>query len=470
MSTLPNAFRATVARVGDAPAIIAAGHAPLSFAELDRRSDEMAAYVQSRGLRKGDRALVAMPVGPALYVVLAGLWKAGVVAVFPEPALGLSGLRHAVRVTRPKAMVASGWYRWLRWLPGMWGLRLLRADGAGAVGAPVPVSAADAALISFTTGSTGAPKAISRSHGFLMAQYAAVDPMLATDRSPRDLVAFPVFVLVNLAAGRTSVLPNWTQKQQSDLSPETVSEWIGESGATRLLIPPSICETLGAQGVPRGVTDIFTGGGPVFPDVVQRLRHKRANLRVVAVYGSTEAEPIAELDYAETTLADWAAMKAGQGLLAGPPVAGLAVRIVDGEIQVSGAHVNQGYLDPAQDGDNKVLAEGRIWHRTGDAGRMDAKGRLWLLGRWHPGLAQNPPALGVEAAARFWPGVSGAALVQRPGGPILAVEGEGTRLPVWQAQAAALGVAQVVPIARIPMDRRHASKVDRAALDRLLAP
>jgi acyl-CoA synthetase (AMP-forming)/AMP-acid ligase II len=57
----------------------------------------------------------------------------------------------------------------------------------------------DLALISFTSGTTGAPKAIPRSHAFLMAQHRAVAPLLDSTVEERDLVAFPVFVLVNLA-------------------------------------------------------------------------------------------------------------------------------------------------------------------------------------------------------------------------------------------------------------------------------
>jgi acyl-coenzyme A synthetase/AMP-(fatty) acid ligase len=72
---------------------------------------------------------------------------------------------------------------------------------------PLP-DAGDLALISFTSGTSGAPKAIPRSHGFLAAQHRAIAPMLDSSAAEVDLVAFPVFVLINIASGRTSVLPN----------------------------------------------------------------------------------------------------------------------------------------------------------------------------------------------------------------------------------------------------------------------
>ena len=63
------------------------------------------------------------------------------------------------------------------------------------------------------------------------------------------------------------------------------------------------------------------------------------------------------------------------------PVPGTEIRIDDDEIWVAGAHVNAHYLDPAMEAGIKRSDGLRVWHRTGDAGRIDGQGRLWLLGR-----------------------------------------------------------------------------------------
>jgi long-subunit acyl-CoA synthetase (AMP-forming) len=94
-------------------------------------------------------------------------------------------------------------------------------------------------------------------------------------------------------------------------------------------------------------------------------------------------------------------------LLAGPPVEEIRVRIVDDEIQVAGAHVNGGYLDPAHDAENKVREGDTVWHRTGDAGSLDADGRLWLLGRIGSEVTLNGRRVfpfSIEVAARAGPG------------------------------------------------------------------
>ena len=77
-------------------AIIEANGASVSFADLVRLSGQLAAAWRGRGVARGDRVLVAMPLGILLYASVMALWRLGAVIVFPEPALGLKGLRHAV--------------------------------------------------------------------------------------------------------------------------------------------------------------------------------------------------------------------------------------------------------------------------------------------------------------------------------------------------------------------------------------
>ncbi|SMX45697.1 AMP-binding protein [Actibacterium lipolyticum] len=472
MHDLTSIFRKTAQQYGDRVALITPTGS-VTFAELESRSAAFAATCTAKGIRRGDRVIVAMPVGIDLFVALAGAWRLGAVVVFPEPAMGLKGFRHALRTTRPSAFFASGGYRWLKLLlPSLWRARLC-TPRKGDKGASVPadLSSDDPALISFTSGSTGAPKAILRSHGFLMAQRGAVSPLLASHRDEVDLVAFPVFTLLNLAAGRTSALPNWRLTRPDQLSAPRLAHWIKETRATRALLPPALCETLAQADIPPGLHTVFTGGGPVFPDVVAALKKQRPGLRVVSVYGSTEAEPIAELDWADIDDALLSRMAQGGGLLAGAPVEAARLRIVDDEIQVAGAHVNDGYLDPAMNSDTKVRDGDVIWHRTGDAGYLDDAGQLWLLGRHSASAPTNGGKLfpfSVEVAARNWPGVDKAALWAGDAQTTLVIEGADADLDQCKSNAAAMGVDTVLKVAKLPMDRRHQSKVDYNALNALI--
>ncbi|MEO0385204.1 MAG: AMP-binding protein [Pseudomonadota bacterium] len=471
MTTIIDAFDEAVLAHGQRPAIIEGSGKSATYRDLDRLGRAYAAGFEARGIGPGDRVLLAMPVGIALYACLAALWRLGAVVVFPEPAMGLKGLRHAVRATQPKAFLASGWYRLLGWfLPELRKLPLRLAPRAteGESSKTYRVGQDEPALISFTSGSTGAPKAIARSHAFMMAQNEAIRPLLEQGSDgARDLVAFPVFVLVCLSLGITSVLPAWKLSRHDRVNAETIHQQLERFGVTRLLVPPVICETLSRSPVPPKLQAIFTGGGPVFPDTLTRLASLQPDLRMVSVYGSTEAEPIAHLDFDAMSESDLESMKAGDGLLAGKPVEAIDVRLDDREILVAGPHVNESYLDTSQNADTKVQREGRIWHRTGDAGRFDEQGRLWLLGR-HNAQVTGVDPFAVETAARFWPGAERSALAEVDGKPVLVVSGDKSNLPQWRDAAVTLGVTDVRHMSAIPVDSRHRSKTDYRALKRAL--
>lgn len=465
---LIDAFLARCAEHPDRIALIDPKGRATSYASLSDRAERLAARWQAQGLQPGDRVLLALGFTADLYAALAALWRLGAVAVLPEPALGLRGIRVAMAAAQPRALLLDGVYRLLPLLAPAARRAPLRlslrgcSDTAPAV-ADLPGHAP--ALISFTTGSTGTPKAIVRSHHFMLAQDAAVAPLIGTGGQHEiDLVGFPVFVVANLGQGITSVLPDWPVKRIDKANGAAIARLCQRHGVTRLLLNPALVEKLAVAGLPDTIRAVFTGGGPVYPDLMRRVMAQRADLRFFAVYGSTEAEPIAEVAVAAITPADFAAMDAGAGLLAGPPVSAARVRIVADEIQVAGDHVVQGYLDPARDAETKLRdGDGALWHRTGDAGYFDAAGRLWLLGRLGGKVGGLWP-FAAEVAARGWPGVRRAALASRQGAPVLAVEGDSAHLPDWQARAAAIGITHVAVLPALPMDRRHGSKIDMKRL------
>ncbi len=463
MTTLTAAFAQAAAKYCDRTALIDGDGTAYRFSQVQGLAETYAAGWYAKGVRPGDRVLIAMGIGVDLYASLAALWSLGATVVLPEPAMGLAGVKTAIQATQPKFFCAAGPYRWIKLLiPGLWGTTLLTPKQHSNAGSPNLIIDPDSiALTSFTSGTTGTPKAIPRSHAFLMAQWKAVAPLLQSEATEIDLVTFPVFVLINLAEGRTSVLPNWKMSKLAALDPRALVDWISVNNCTRALLPPALCEKLVEAQDTGPLNHILTGGGPVFPDVVLGLKQIAEHLDITTVYGSTEAEPIA---HSHTT-------EQGYGLLVGHPVDAVQLRIVDTEIQVAGDHVNTGYLDPTRDAETKVYDGDTIWHRTGDAGKLDDEGRLWLLGRVGDQVmtesgVQYPFA--VETAARMWPGVARVALMELHDVPVLVVEGDANQIKLWRAQAAAFGIKDVRHISAIPLDKRHHSKVDRNALHTLL--
>jgi acyl-CoA synthetase (AMP-forming)/AMP-acid ligase II len=142
---------------------------------------------------------------------------------------------------------------------------------------------------------------------------------------------------------------------------------------------------------------------------------------------------------------------------------------------VTGPHVVPGYLDGRGDAENKFTVDGTRWHRTGDAGRLDAEGRLWLLGRCDATVRDDRGTLypfAVECGARLHDDVQHAALAQWDGQRVLAVtsahaQGEVDREGLRE-QLVDVELDRIVVLPEIPLDRRHNAKVDYPALyDRL---
>jgi acyl-CoA synthetase (AMP-forming)/AMP-acid ligase II len=148
-----------------------------------------------------------------------------------------------------------------------------------------------------------------------------------------------------------------------------------------------------------------------------------------------------------------------------------------GEIVVVGDHVLTGYLHGRGDAETKIRCGGRVWHRTGDAGRLDADGNLWLQGRVSALIERGDHKLfpfGVECAASEQAGVFRSALVRHGGHVVLVVQIEpgSDREDIARQLHAQLGWARldrILFVDVLPVDARHNAKVDYPALERLLA-
>lgn len=469
-----DAFLRQAARHPDRPAIVAGGR-DLSYGQLAVLSEGLARRYRAQGIGRGDPVLLAHPVGPMLYASLIALFRLGAPVVLPDASGGLAGLRQALAAVPARGMsghwtlrMARPWISALRRIPIVLGDR--PHDGAADhICEALPDDCP--ALVTFTSGSTGRPKGIRRSHGFLVRQHELVSDMLRPEDGDIDLISLPVFVLSNLGSGVTSVIPDGDLRRPGDLAGRPLIRQIETRGATRVLAPPALCERLCDTGARlQQLRKVFTGGGPVFPDLLRRLQEFAPNADITAVYGSTEAEPIAHVTLSDIDEADFAAMAAGEGLLAGRPIDAAQLRLVGDEIAVTGDHVVKGYLNPDDDAETKLRLDGEIWHRTGDAGRLDDRGRLWLLGRTAAGRNGRYP-FALETAARSVAGVRQAAALYNGATPELAVSLHPAADPrhVRTELATHLPGLDMTILPALPMDRRHNSKPDHARLKAMLA-
>jgi olefin beta-lactone synthetase len=463
-------FAAIAARTPEAPALIApsGGAAPttISFGELDRRAGALATRLASRGLGRGSTVLLMHPVSVELYVLLLAVVRLGAAAMFLDPTAGAEHIARCCARRSPDAY-AAGWrgqllrwrYRALCSIPvtiaiGPWPFASLRADAQetdsrAAPAAPIaPVRPDDPLLITFTSGTTGVPKAAVRTHRLLRAQHERLVEELSLQPGEIDLVTLPIFVLANLASGVTSVLPDADLRSIRTIASKPLRRQVQRHRPARIIASPTLLDRLIGDGPPIDcLARVFTGGAPVFLADLDRFAKAFPSARIINLYGSTEAEPIASQSLDDLDDADRAAMSNGGGTCVGAPVPGADVRVLPdrfgtplaptteeafeasvlragepGEIMVAGEHVLPGYLDGIGDAETKWSVGSRIWHRTGDAGRFDARGRLWLLGRCSARLRRERRVwypLPLEAALRERLGVR-VAVFEREGAFIVA--------------------------------------------------
>ena len=514
-----------------------------TYAELDAAVAGVAAGLRARGVRAGDRVLVFVPMSLDLYVVLIAILRVGACAVFVDAWAGRARLDAAVRAVKPRAFVGTVRAHVLRLatpalraipvpivLGGIVpaerfardqarGSRTARATTApGPMGGSAPsaggdwppdsgcarVLETDAALVTFTTGSSGTPKAAARTHGLLWAQHLALQQHLAPREEDIDLPTLPVFVLNNLAAGVTSVLPDMDPRRPADVDPARVVAQMERERVTTSSGSPAFYGRLATWCEERGrrlpLRALFTGGAPVLP-ALARLLAATVEGEAHVVYGSTEAEPIAGIEV--RAMLEAMAAEGEEGVCVGNPVPAIEVKLVRphdgpialdaagwsawevdrdavGEVVVRGAHVLEAYFaDPDADRANKIRDGAAVWHRTGDAARRDRSGRLWLMGRvrrrvrpsdrtwWgQPAELRALAVDGVRHAAYFGAGDP------EPGQrAVLCVEAGGERAALEPALRGALAPMPVdeLHLLEIPRDPRHRSKTDWEALEQILA-
>jgi acyl-CoA synthetase (AMP-forming)/AMP-acid ligase II len=497
-----------------------------TFDQMEQASAQIAGQLYQAGLRPGDTVLVFQPMSAELYIILAAIFRLGLVVMFIDPAQGRAHIEQCCAIQPPQALIAGPKAHLLRFVSPS--LRQIPHKFVVAAGGRLEIggwrffklkthnlkfktdiylcSPDTPALLTFTSGSTGRPKAALRTHAFLLAQYQALVDTLQLVAGQVDLSTMPIFVLANLAAGVTSLIPNANLRYPGHIDPAPVATQIQTENVSSTVASPALLERLAgyclsSQSTLPGLQKIFTGGAPVFPRLLDQLQNIAPNAHIAAVYGSTEAEPMAKIARCQITAEDRQAMFNGQGLLAGAPVERTHLKIMPdqwgtpidplsesdfaqvclppdqiGEIVVSGQHVLSGYLHGYGDEETKFLVDGVVWRRTGDAGYLDRQGRLWLLGRCAARIEDERGSLypfAVECAVSQNPQVRRAAIVSHRGRRLLVVEpiqhSAPPNLTHLKDALAWAHIDEVRLFKHLPVDKRHNAKLDYPALQRLLA-
>ena len=502
----------------------------VTFAELWDRADRVSTGLLRAGFKPGERAILMVPLSVDLYAVLIGVLKMGGVAVFVSPWLSPRHIASSadfaapdIYIGSPKSQLLRFRHARLREIPlsvttggRLWripaGLSLRQIESAPGDGKVHPVAASDAALISFTSGSSDAPKAANRTHDILTGQQLALAEEFPLRDDDVDMTMFPVFALNNLANGVTSVVPQMSFGDAARVDAAATTALMLEHGVTTCAASPPIIDRLAAHleahpGTRTKLRRVLSGGAPVFDSQLSTWQRAFACDEVVVAYGSTEAEPVAHISAAERLEARSDVRPRGPGICMGRPVGRVRTKLIRihdgpvaleggdwssweipggdiGELVVAGSHVCRDYYrNPVATAETKIAdADGTVWHRMGDTGYFDGEGRFWLAGRVHSTIHRGGetvhPQLVEQAALGDGTAVRRAAAVGVPDGKlgervVLVLEAgsaEGLESGVERRlEEAGQGVDEIVISDEpLPLDRRHRAKIDYSRLRRRL--
>jgi acyl-coenzyme A synthetase/AMP-(fatty) acid ligase/pimeloyl-ACP methyl ester carboxylesterase len=493
---------ALVARESDgATAIAVGGGEPLSFATLAGRVASIAEGLRDAGVAAGDRVALLAPDPPDFVAAAYACWAIGAVAVVVDRGLGFKGLRRALRSAEPRWLVGTrktlGAARALRWAPDARPLELASLGGGDAqlsavVERHAPGADALAAVV-FTSGATGPAKGVLYDQQTMAAQYTAVRECYSIGADDRLVAAFAPFALYGPALGIPVAVPDCDITKPSSLTAEALADACAAVGATIVFAAPAALdgvlasqETLSVEGSEAlgALRLVLSAGAPVPQRTLEAFSALAPAAELHTPYGMTEVLSVADVD-----LETLARVGPGRGVCVGLPLAGVGLRIEPlpggngecGEIVVSAPWLSLGYdgLWATNDRARTVDGDGVEWHRTGDVGHVDEEGRLWVEGRLaHVVATADGPVTPVplEVAVTDATGLRCAFTGVGPVGceqVVVVVEDEGkaglASPAVDRAVREALphqALAAVLSVARLPVDVRHNSKIDRTRLGR----
>ncbi len=315
-------------------------------------------------------------------------------------------------------------------------------DGSGpailplAPGAPKPSDLPDevpvaTAVVVATSGSSGTPKRVVLSTAALLTSAAATESALGGPGEwvlalPAHYIAGIQVIVRSLAAGgEPYAIPPGPFRAETFAA--AVDALPAERRRYSALVPTQLRRVLdaveaGDEAVVRAVRSLdalLIGGGRVADAEAERAR--AAGIPIVRTYGASET--------------------AGGCVYDGVPLQGVEVRVVDGEVQLAGPVLADGYLGDPERTERAFLAgPGRRWYRTGDAGDWDGQ-RLTVTGRLDDVIVSGGEKVSlavVEGAVQELPGMADAVVVRATDPewgevPVVVTAAGGTDLPTMRA-------------------------------------
>ena len=401
ISNMPNHLFDSLIPAGRAPGQICletADRRRFTYGDINRRSASYAQALTRRGVRKGDRVAVQAEKSPEALFLYLGCLRAGAAFLPLNIAYTLTEIEYFVGDAEPSLFVGPSERRadLHTILQSASGGRVetLGPDGRGSMAelaeaetgewTDAECGPGDLAAILYTSGTTGRSKGAMLSHGNLRANAEALVEAWRFTADDVLIHALPIFhthglfvaTNVTLMAGASMIfLPKFDAQEVLALMARATVLMGVPTFYTRLLAQPALTAETTAS-----IRLFISGSAPLLADTHQRFR-ERTSHAILERYGMTETSMITSNPYLGERVPG----------SVGFPLRGVEIRIADpetgqvlgpneiGMIEVKGPNVFSGYWRMP----DKTMSEFRNdgFFVTGDLGKIDARGYLWILGR-----------------------------------------------------------------------------------------
>lgn len=372
-----------------------------SSGQLRDRHLRLAAGLAQLGIAPGDRVVVMMTNCPEVGILYTALWRAGAVITPALFLLSADDLRHILESSEATAIVttpeildtvktAAAGVGTVKWIlsteiegdPDVLPLSSLEEAQPGDI---VARDDSDLAALMYTGGTTGRAKGVMISHDNLWHAGKAGHDVTYIPGLVRTAVPLPLahsYGLLVTAAGLHAEEPGVAVLQRWFDAPNLL-ELIQEHEVQQAAVVPTMLQLLLAQPLEdydlSSLQKITSGASPLAPDVVEEFERRVPGVEIREGYGLTETTALISTN-------PFGDRKLGS---VGVPVPGCEVRILDddgnelptnepGEIATRSPMIMQGYWR-SDDPEGDIDGEG--WFRTGDIGRVDEDGYIWIMDR-----------------------------------------------------------------------------------------
>jgi amino acid adenylation domain-containing protein len=422
--TVPEQFRRQVALAPDAVALVA-GPEQVTYAELDRQSEQLAWHLKSQGAGRDQLVGLYMERSIALVVGALAILKCGGAYVPLDPNAPVERLALQLRDAAVTAVLTRGGLA-SRLPSGNW--KTVDFDAALSAGngeAPSfePIQPSHLAYVIYTSGSTGQPKGVEITHASLsnlvawhLRAFSVTDSDRASLQAALGFDATVWELWPYLATGAAVHIPPDSLRN----SPEALRKWLVAERITITFLPTALAERMLQIDWPRdtALRILLTGA-----DALHHRPSARLPFQLINNYGPTECTVVATSGRVETA-------EAAKGTPSiGKAIDGATARILDenmrdvpagssGELYIGGACLARGYRNQAALTAERfvTLPQGERMYRTGDLARVLPSGEIEFLGRLDDQIkirGYRIEPLEIVAALNAHPDISSSVVVAR---------------------------------------------------------